>query len=129
MFDTYYRQEDRLVPYTKTVHEHKAPTDDSIKLYGEFLERARTDLVERGKCCSNEVNVTYNIYRDNLNNNTCCYYNLVINGKLVSNKFEISTLYPTNRYEFFVELKLNILKVLGNYIIMTIEKTSENTRV
>lgn len=129
MFDTYGVQDTQYVPYAKTVNEHKAPTDDSIKLYGEFIEKARTELVERGRCCSNEVNVTYNIYRDNFHDTMCCYYNLVINGKLVSSKFEISPFYYNNRHEFFEELKLQILEVLGNYIIMTIDKTSGNIRV
>ncbi len=31
---------ERLVPYEKTVHEHRAPTDDSVKLLNEFKEKA-----------------------------------------------------------------------------------------
>lgn len=33
--------ETRAVPYVKTVHEHRAPTDESIKIYDEMLKKAK----------------------------------------------------------------------------------------
>lgn len=123
MFDTYNRQETQYVPYAKTVHEYKAPTDDSIKLYGEFLEKARKELVERGKVTSNEVNVSFNIYRDNLKGTTCCYYALIINGRLVEDKFEICYQYYDDRYGFFMELKDHIIKAIASHVVFTIANT------
>lgn len=125
MFDTYsVHQQDRLVPYAKTVNEYKAPTDDSIKLYGDFLQKAREELVEKGRFCSNEVNVTYSIYRDHAHDTTCCHYNIVINGKLLQAKFELSSYHYSDRYEFFTELKQHIVEAISNYVIITIVNTS-----
>lgn len=117
-------QQDRLVPYARTINEYKAPTDESIKLYNEFLERAREELIEKGKFCSNEVNVTYSIYKDHLQNTVCCYYNIVINGKLIKDKFGIPNQYFDNYCQFFDKLKLHILEAIGNYIVMDIAKTA-----
>ena len=46
MFDTYYPTREVAVPYVKTVKEYKAPTDDSIRLYGEFLDKAQKAILD-----------------------------------------------------------------------------------
>jgi hypothetical protein len=44
MFDTYVRKSETS---QVTVHEHRAPTDDSIRLYHELCEKAKSDIHQR----------------------------------------------------------------------------------
>lgn len=38
---------DNYIPYEKnvTIHEHRAPTDESIKIYNEMREKAKGDII------------------------------------------------------------------------------------
>lgn len=36
-----------VVPYEKTVHEYRAPTDESIKLYKEMEEKIYSSIIEK----------------------------------------------------------------------------------
>lgn len=47
-----------------TVNEHKAPTDDSIRLYGEMLDKARSELVDAFKVDNNIVKGRIGLYRN-----------------------------------------------------------------
>ncbi len=61
MFDNHYSQE--YIPYTKEVNvkvtESRAVTDDSIKLYKEFEEKARRELIDRRTIPNNIVKGEY----------------------------------------------------------------------
>jgi len=44
-----------LVPYVKTVHEHKAPTDESVKLLNELQEKAVENILHAFKLKDNLI--------------------------------------------------------------------------
>jgi len=44
VFDS-YQEVIRVGPERVDVHEHRAPTDESIRLYREMLEKARTEVL------------------------------------------------------------------------------------
>ena len=47
MFDTHITQRrTEYVPYEKTVHEHRAPTDQSIAILNEMEEKARQNIIK-----------------------------------------------------------------------------------
>ena len=46
MFDTYVTRREPHYPQTINKHEHRAPTDDSVKLLREMEEKARDQVVE-----------------------------------------------------------------------------------
>lgn len=52
------------VPYEKTVQEHKAPTDDSVRLYGEMHRRCREELVRTLKSEGNEMRWALAVFAD-----------------------------------------------------------------
>lgn len=56
MFDKYYSNthSKEYVPYDKTVtiNENRAATDESIKIYGEMLDKARQSLFDDFTCTS-----------------------------------------------------------------------------
>jgi len=51
-----HRIETRTVPYEKTVHEHKAPTDESVKLLNEMQKAALDNIVKTFNVNDNTVN-------------------------------------------------------------------------
>jgi hypothetical protein len=56
MLDTYqlFSSTKEYIPYTKNVIEQRAPTDDSIRLYKELLEKASNSILDSFK-----INTTY----------------------------------------------------------------------
>lgn len=71
------------VPYEKsvTVHEHKAPTDDSIKLYEEIKEKAYNSIIRTLKSGDNEL-VKYDaiVYKDMYTFDTIVKFRIILNG-------------------------------------------------
>lgn len=45
MFDTHIHPT-RVESVTRNVHEHRAPTDESIKIYREMVEKAKAEVLE-----------------------------------------------------------------------------------
>ena len=85
------RQSDRLVPYEKTVHEHRAPTDDSIKLYGEMLEKAYESILESFSIEANELNGVEAIITHDCQFGKCCMIHFKLNGKSFTKRLEIAS--------------------------------------
>jgi len=46
MFDTYINRTSPAYPQTVTKHEHRAPTDESVKLLREMEEKAKEQVLE-----------------------------------------------------------------------------------
>ncbi len=82
MFDTYINKSSSSTFYCeKTIEELKAPTDDSIRLYGEFLDKAQKAILDsfiiKGSFLEAVVEVVINplsrdkhiLYKCILNNN------------------------------------------------------------
>ena len=85
MFNTYITEEvtDTVyVPYTKTVIEKKAPTDESVKLLRELEEKAMGNIVDKFSIKSSIVDGVCLVSRPY---DTCLFTTLVcvfdINGK------------------------------------------------
>ena len=79
---------DRVVPYEKTVHEYRAPTDESIKIYDEMLNKAQASLV--GRITSNTpIDMEVCVFRDVSRQNYNVHYVCNINGKEIQNKIVI----------------------------------------
>lgn len=45
MFDTHIHNRREAPRYPQEVHEHRAPTDDSIRLYAEMEQKARDSII------------------------------------------------------------------------------------
>jgi uncharacterized protein YejL (UPF0352 family) len=44
---------EKVVPVVQTINEHKAPTDDSIKLLNEMQEKVISNIIEQS--CGNNI--------------------------------------------------------------------------
>lgn len=58
------RTETRDVPYEKTVIEKRAPTDDSIRIYSEMVEKAQKSVVDAFRIESNILNVSVVVFKE-----------------------------------------------------------------
>lgn len=57
-------REDRVVEKTVTIHEHRAPTDDSIRLAGEYQKAAEESVVCRGEVRNNDLAARWAVMQD-----------------------------------------------------------------
>ena len=72
------------------VHEHKAPTDESIKLWGDLQEKMLNSILERFSIQDNKFNIAgcvsldpYAMAKKSL------FYTLTLNGHAINGKFEL----------------------------------------
>jgi len=86
---TYSSPSTNYVPYEKTVIEKKAPTDESIRLYGEFLEKARNSIFDSFSVTSTTLNFYITIFRDHLTLKNYAVYKLNLNNQEFINKVEL----------------------------------------
>ena len=66
----------------KTVHEHRAPTDDSIRLVNEMQSKVKDDIIMRMNIDENEVKAVAVLFRPNIASNSVeCCIRVILNGK------------------------------------------------
>jgi hypothetical protein len=95
MFNRYYsnNHSTEYVPYAKTVtvNEHKAATDESIRIYGEMVDKARQNLLDKFTLSSptlGEIHLA--TYRDHLSyGNFIIYYKFLLQGEQIDGKIEL----------------------------------------
>ena len=106
-------------PYERTIHEHRAPTDDSIRLYEEMKEKAYKSILDTIKINDNILNLKAIIYKDPSHNHICSY-SLTLNGEEFSGKFTISDFelqIAEDKGEVLRRVVENISKVLAVRIV------------
>lgn len=91
MFDRYEIKGTEYVPYEKsvTINEHRAPTDESIKIFNEIKAKAYESIIDTIVINDNLVNIAGQVWRDNCEFSTWCGYKFLINGKEYKGKFLI----------------------------------------
>lgn len=85
-----YRETTRLVPYEKTVHEHRAPTDESIKLLREMEEKSRKQIACALVAENNIVNgAVVQFYDEHMRFEKVCYVSYQLNGQQMEHKIAL----------------------------------------
>lgn len=64
MFDTHHHRTVQAPRYPQEIHEHRAPTDESIKLYREMETKARDALILALRVDSNEFKFSATVIED-----------------------------------------------------------------
>ena len=67
-------------PQTVTVHEHRASTDESIRLLAEMQEKARRSLIESVDVKDNQLSFTYQVYDEFPSGDKKLYCKISLNG-------------------------------------------------
>lgn len=107
-------------PKTIEINEHKAPTDDSIRLAKEFYEKAQKDIIKTIKVDNNIVKgECYIINSGFALSDITIYYKLQINGKDYNFKetvkydeyYKIPNFYETEEQRHYFRMLYFLLNV------------------
>jgi len=98
----YFIRETINTPYEKTVIEHKAPTDDSVRLYEEIKNKAYKSILGTIEVHDNLLNVTGIVYRELASYKIKCMYVVTLNGKEIKGEVILKEFYSRNEDRFKV---------------------------
>jgi len=91
----HHERNDYTKEVVKTVHEHKAPTDESVRLLNEFEDKARKNIIKELQIQENYLSAIVVLYQSDDIFNQCIYHiRFILNGKEYF--FEV----PIKRREF-----------------------------
>ena len=108
MFNTYIDRSYRG-PSKMDVTEHRAPTDESIKLFKEFEEKAMKNIIASGRVEDNVINFKCYIYSDKMSWDDICKCVFTVNG----NEYYFEFILPRER----VKPKSEIIDIIRNKIL------------
>ena len=90
MFDTVnVRSVTEVREVTLNVHEHRAPTDDSVKLLMEMRDKAYDSIIETLQMGDNNVKARAIMYRDHLEFCTRVRYQVTLNGEVLEGEEKV----------------------------------------
>lgn len=72
-----------------TIHEHRAPTDESIKIYKDMVEKAEKSVLDRFELRDNFLNCSMAILEKVDNMSKRVVYKVVLNGKIIEGTLDI----------------------------------------
>jgi hypothetical protein len=101
MFDTYNNKRTEYVPYAKSVKvtEHKAPTDESMRLLKEMEEEAISSVVASVKVDDNKVNFNCTLFSTPINLGYHIVCQVSINGEMHKIDRKVSHVFYKNKRE------------------------------
>ena len=107
---------EKTVPYVREINvtEHKAPTDESIRLLNEFEEKARENIIKKIKVNDNSLNiVSVAYYEDQITRELRVHIKFSINGK----EYLIKTIIDENK---IFDVGSNLQKIIFETIAQDI---------
>ena len=118
------------VPYQRNVviQEHRAPTDESVKLLRELENEVLNNLTEKGFVALTNCNLKFQYFKTE---QPCTgHTNCIIIGKINGTKYEHKYSYHTidimnNKTEeslFLEELNKLLIKIIGNNLEIIVQK-------
>lgn len=117
MFDTYVqRHTTEYVDRNITVNEHRAPTDESVKLLNELTEKALNNIVKTFSTTNNTLQVTAAVYEDYRNQQREVLCKFVLNGKENILRVDI----PTYEYDTPKKIVQELYKQVCNKLALEI---------
>jgi len=129
MFDTYHKHEKEFVPYEKTVIEKRAPTDDSIRIYHELLEKAKSELIQLEDFHHNNIKAKYAVMQRVVNYTVDCIVKIDLNGTVLTRSFIGDKYEFDNNAELFYEkLKDCISNCITDYVLRNITEFKEGVK-
>lgn len=117
MFDNYYTSTSHNYT-TKTTHEHRAPTDASVKLLNEMTEKARSNLISTLSTSNTVLQTTWAHFKDNKIDEEKYYCKITINGKTFTEEFNVNMFNISNKHDLIVHLYKLVCDRLAS-VIMT----------
>jgi PAB1-binding protein PBP1 len=111
-----------LVPYEKTVHEYRAPTDESVKLLNEFKEKATENILSSFKLKDNIMEVNgFFIRRDAVSWTIDIYCRFKLNGK----EFNLKESFDAQEFRKDIDYNYNVESYKNAVLRLVYTKVSE----
>ncbi len=85
------------VSYEKTVHEQRAPTNDSIKIYEEMKEKAFASTIDSFQIKNTTVDLAAAISRNMDSFGYSVYWRVILNDEKLEGEFHIDDFDPTTQ--------------------------------
>ena len=80
MFDT-YNTRSSIHEVTKQIHEHRAPTDESVRLLREMEQKAKDEIFKSVRLDNSEITGVVHFMRDHLTTDLLVAIQFSLNGK------------------------------------------------
>jgi hypothetical protein len=126
MWDTYYQRGEKAVPYAKTVTitENKAVTDDSVRLYGELLDKAHRAHLKSFVIQNTPVEITvsvFNSYHD-WNKHLQVYYLFNLNGEKIEGVVNFPHKYTVDKVDYTKDVVEKVIEEASKKIADTLKE-------
>jgi CRISPR/Cas system-associated endonuclease/helicase Cas3 len=120
MFDVNYSHVEQVTrDVEKHVHEHRAPTDESVALLKEMEEKAQEKLLRSYKLDTNDFNAVWHVMQDNLHMTHRVLIQFELNGK--THDIEYSIDMCASEEEILDKSREKILEYLQGSILRSIK--------
>jgi len=104
------------VPYEKSVVEHRAPTDESIRLYDEMIDKVRSHLVSTITTENNPMSFRAAVFFEPQSFSYVCKYSVILNGKEFTGDFPLDADTPSRP----VDVAQKVAKMLADQLARSI---------
>ena len=91
--------------------------EDSVRLYGELLQKARMEIVDTLEINDNSFNVTAVIFKDAMHLNVICKYRVVLNGEEIWGEVKEAEYNFSNKKDVIIAIVRKVSDVLASTIV------------
>jgi len=128
MFDKYQigRTVTQYVPYEKEVNEHRAPTDESIKLYEEIKEKAYDSILNSISINNNTINLSAIVCKDPCDYKTFVRYKLRVNDAEMIGEVKLKQDFTFDKTEIIKNIFEDLSKSLVENLLKNLLMDSVN---
>lgn len=128
MFDTINQTTKHLHELVRDqhIHNHLAPTDDSIRLYNELLEKAKLSLLESNTIECNGITAAYMLQEKFTTQTIECYIRIKLNSETITRLFEMDNFDYINKEKFAIKMRENIAECITLYVLKNIKNSTQS---
>lgn len=113
---------EKVVPVVQTVHEHRAPTDESVRLLNEMQDKVISNIIEQS-CWNNILEwFVFQVENDVITDTKNVYWWFKINGKLCEFKIKVNK--TLEKKELLETLCREIFAEISNKLVLKILETN-----
>ena len=110
----------KTVPYAREVHEHRAPTDESIRLYEEIKEKAYKSILNGFAVSGNNcLSMKCIVYHEPHSFAKVCKYIVKINGQDVTGEIRDSITDGSDTNEVIQKVIEHVSVTIAQYLVRT----------
>lgn len=100
-----------------TIHEHRAVTDDSIRIYKELLEKSQRDIVDTIELKNNTIDLAAVIFKDHLTTKTICRYRVILNGAEIEGEIKVVSYSFSNKRKVIGQILEKVAQSLAKDLV------------